>query len=59
MKHVVLAPKGETYLTVYQDKELLKMVLPKYPGYSLNLDAKAIPQLINILKDIQRETRRH
>jgi len=54
MKHVVLTPKGNTYLIVYALDGKICMKPNKSP-YALFLDTKAIPQLINILQDIEKE----
>lgn len=53
MKHVVLTPKGSTYLTVYLDGKMLCLKLPN--GYVMHLDAKTIPQLVGILQELEKE----
>ena len=53
MKHVVLTPKGTTYLTVYVEDKQLLLRLPS--GYAMHLDAKVIPQLLGILHEIEKE----
>lgn len=53
MKHVVLTPRGTTYLTVYVEDKQLLLKLPS--GYTMHLDAKVIPQLLGILHEIEKE----
>ena len=53
MKHPVLSPGGSTYLSVYLQNKMLCLKLPT--GYVMHLDAKAIPQLVGILQELQKE----
>ena len=55
MKHAILTDNGNTYATVYKEAGLLCIALPKYPGMKFVLDAQVIPQLLNILKELQDE----
>ena len=57
MKRIIGTPSGSPYLGVEVDDKMLKMVLMDYaPNWTITLDKKVIPQLIEFLMEVQNET---
>lgn len=52
MKQQIVKPNGEAYANVWVEGEMLKinLLLSSAPNWTINIDAKAIPQLIEILE---------
>lgn len=52
MKRIIGTPSGSPYLGVEVDDKMLRIVLMDYaPNWTITLDKKVIPQLIEFLKD--------
>ena len=50
----VKSPSGKTYLRVYEDEKMVYAALAEYNFmYKVSLDKRAIPQLIEILKEVK------
>lgn len=49
----IITPSGSEYALVRLAEGMLQIKL--YKGYVVNIDAKAIPQLINILTSLEKE----
>ena len=49
----IVTPSGNEYALVRLAEGILQIKL--YKGYVVNIDAKAIPQLINILTHLEKE----